>query len=79
MITATEINKKSWNSVYMSFVCRIFSNAFCPETRETSEKLASLLTRMCLVSEVMPDGETIKVEIPPTRAGQYILNAKGFK
>ncbi|XP_065842811.1 phenylalanine--tRNA ligase beta subunit-like [Oscarella lobularis] len=36
--------------------------------RETSEKLASLLTRMCLVSKVMPDGETIKVEIPPTRA-----------
>eukprot|EP00118_Oscarella_pearsei_P003094 m.12907 g.12907 ORF g.12907 m.12907 type:complete len:587 (+) comp24387_c1_seq2:64-1824(+) len=35
---------------------------------ETPANLASLLTRMCLVSEVTSDGETIRVEIPPSRA-----------
>uniref|UniRef100_A0A5F9C7D2 Phenylalanine--tRNA ligase beta subunit n=1 Tax=Oryctolagus cuniculus TaxID=9986 RepID=A0A5F9C7D2_RABIT len=36
--------------------------------RETPENLAKLLTRMCLKSEVIGDGNQIEVEIPPTRA-----------
>uniref|UniRef100_A0A8C5PLT3 Phenylalanine--tRNA ligase beta subunit n=1 Tax=Leptobrachium leishanense TaxID=445787 RepID=A0A8C5PLT3_9ANUR len=36
--------------------------------RETPSNLAKLLTRMCLKSEVLEDGEQIGVEIPPTRA-----------
>lgn len=32
-----------------------------------AEEMARLLTRMCLGSEVMEDGEHIRVEIPPTR------------
>ncbi|XP_070561623.1 phenylalanine--tRNA ligase beta subunit-like [Ptychodera flava] len=34
---------------------------------EDAKSVASLLTRMCLKSEVLEDGEHIKVEIPPTR------------
>ncbi|NP_001408307.1 phenylalanine--tRNA ligase beta subunit isoform 2 [Mus musculus] len=36
--------------------------------RETPANLAKLLTRMCLKSEVIGDGNQIEVEIPPTRA-----------
>uniref|UniRef100_A0A8C4PMA2 Phenylalanine--tRNA ligase beta subunit n=1 Tax=Equus asinus TaxID=9793 RepID=A0A8C4PMA2_EQUAS len=36
--------------------------------RETPENLAKLLTRMCLKSEVIGDGNQIEIEIPPTRA-----------
>ncbi|XP_031564796.1 phenylalanine--tRNA ligase beta subunit-like [Actinia tenebrosa] len=36
--------------------------------KETPENLAKMLTRMCLVSEVVEGGKGIKVEIPPTRA-----------
>ncbi|KAM5229305.1 phenylalanine--tRNA ligase beta subunit isoform 2-T2 [Ctenodactylus gundi] len=36
--------------------------------RETPENLAKLLTRMCLKSEVIGDGNQIEVEVPPTRA-----------
>ena len=35
---------------------------------ENAENMANLLTRMCLNSEVKDDGESIDVEIPPTRA-----------
>ena len=35
---------------------------------ESAEKIADLLTRMCLNSEVKDNGESIEVEIPPTRA-----------
>ena len=38
--------------------------------QETSEGVASLLTRMCLKSEVSGDGASVAVEIPPTRAGK---------
>ena len=34
---------------------------------ETAEKLATLLTKMCLESTVVNSGEGIEVEIPPTR------------
>ncbi|XP_027961099.1 phenylalanine--tRNA ligase beta subunit isoform X2 [Eumetopias jubatus] len=36
--------------------------------RETPENIAKLLTRMCLKSEVIGDGNQIEIEIPPTRA-----------
>ncbi|ERE86543.1 phenylalanyl-tRNA synthetase beta chain isoform 2 [Cricetulus griseus] len=36
--------------------------------RESPANLAKLLTRMCLKSEVIGDGNQIEVEIPPTRA-----------
>lgn len=36
--------------------------------RESPERLADLLTRMCLLSEVTDDGKSVRVEIPPTRA-----------
>ncbi|KAB1279159.1 Phenylalanine--tRNA ligase beta subunit [Camelus dromedarius] len=36
--------------------------------RETPENLAKLLTRMCLKSQVIGDGNQIEIEIPPTRA-----------
>ncbi|XP_041733871.2 phenylalanine--tRNA ligase beta subunit [Coregonus clupeaformis] len=35
---------------------------------ESTEHIAQLLTKMCLLSEVMSDGEQIEVEIPPTRS-----------
>nr|XP_006815108.1 PREDICTED: phenylalanine--tRNA ligase beta subunit-like [Saccoglossus kowalevskii] len=34
---------------------------------ESADTLARLLTRMCLKSEVIDNGENIKVEVPPTR------------
>ena len=36
---------------------------------EGAESIAKLLTRMCLKSEVMEDKSSVKIEIPPTRAG----------
>lgn len=36
--------------------------------RESPANLAKLLTRMCLKSEVIGDGNQIEVEIPPTRS-----------
>ncbi|KAB0401969.1 hypothetical protein E2I00_012992, partial [Balaenoptera physalus] len=35
--------------------------------RETPENLTKLLTRMCLKSEVIGDGDQLEIEIPPTR------------
>ncbi|KAI2656455.1 Phenylalanine--tRNA ligase beta subunit [Labeo rohita] len=35
---------------------------------ESAERIAQLLTRMCLKSEVSGEGDQIQVEIPPTRA-----------
>ncbi|XP_035616727.1 phenylalanine--tRNA ligase beta subunit [Oncorhynchus keta] len=35
---------------------------------ESTEHIAQLLTKMCLRSEVMSDGDQIEVEIPPTRS-----------
>ena len=37
--------------------------------RESAESIAKLLTKMCLRSEVIEEGKSIKIEIPPTRAG----------
>ena len=34
----------------------------------TAEEMAARLTRMCLDSEVMDEGKSLKVQIPPTRA-----------
>lgn len=39
---------------------------------EEASTIASLLTRMCLRSEVVDEGKTIQVEVPPTRAGKCI-------
>ena len=35
---------------------------------ESAENIASLLTRMCLQTEVVEEGKKLRVEIPPTRA-----------
>jgi len=37
---------------------------------ESAESIAKLLTKMCLRSEVAEGGRSIKIEIPPTRAGK---------
>ncbi len=37
---------------------------------ESPESIARLLTRMCLKSEVTEDGKSVRMEIPPTRAGR---------
>ena len=37
---------------------------------EGAESVARLLTKMCLHSEVIEGGISVKIEIPPTRAGQ---------
>ncbi len=36
----------------------------------SAEEVASLLTRMCLRSEVCEDGKNVSIEVPPTRAGE---------
>ena len=36
---------------------------------EGAESIAKLLTKMCLRSQVIEGGKSIKIEIPPTRAG----------
>ncbi|XP_014665545.1 PREDICTED: phenylalanine--tRNA ligase beta subunit-like isoform X2 [Priapulus caudatus] len=36
--------------------------------RESGETIATLLTKMCLKSEVIEDGSKVKIDIPPTRA-----------
>lgn len=36
--------------------------------KESPERVADLLTRMCLQSEVIDGGKSVRVEIPPTRA-----------
>ena len=41
--------------------------------KETPKSIASLLTRMCLKSEVMDDGSNVTVEVPPTRSGKEHL------
>jgi len=46
--------------------------------QETSEGVASLLTRMCLKSEVCGDGASVAVEIPPTRAGKLGIQRQGW-
>ena len=33
-------------------------------------EVATLLTRMCLKSEVCDGGENVSIEVPPTRAGE---------
>lgn len=37
---------------------------------ESAESIAKLLTKMCLRSEVAEGGRSVKIEIPPTRAGK---------
>ena len=44
---------------------------------EEASTIANLLTRMCLKSEVVDEGKSIQVEVPPTRAGELSqLNSK---
>ena len=45
------------------FIC---VNVCCSES---AENIASLLTKMCLKSEVVDGGANITVEVPPTRHG----------
>ena len=39
---------------------------------EGAESIAKLLTKMCLRSQVIEGGKSIKIEIPPTRAGMCV-------
>lgn len=47
---------------------RIIEIFFFPFDSESTEKLAQLLTRMCLRSQPTGVGDEIEVEIPPTRS-----------
>uniref|UniRef100_A0A4W5RKV9 Phenylalanine--tRNA ligase beta subunit n=1 Tax=Hucho hucho TaxID=62062 RepID=A0A4W5RKV9_9TELE len=61
--TATDLTKAK--IVLDMMVTMFFQATFLyPST----EHIAQLLTKMCLRSEVMSDGEQIEVEIPPTRS-----------
>ena len=37
---------------------------------EGAESIAKLLTKMCLRSEVIERGKSVRIEVPPTRAGE---------
>ena len=39
-----------------------------------ASKAAEILTKMCLKSEVLPDGKRLQVNVPPTRAGMSVFN-----
>ncbi len=41
--------------------------------KETAGTIANHLTKMCLQSEVTDNGDTIRVEVPPTRPGMFDL------
>lgn len=39
---------------------------------EDASGIANLLTRMCLPSVVIDNGQSLEVEIPPTRHGRHV-------
>ena len=45
---------------------------------ESADSIASLLTRMCFKTEVTGNGTSVKVEVPPTRAGKSGMNYDGY-
>uniref|UniRef100_A0A673WE76 Phenylalanine--tRNA ligase beta subunit n=1 Tax=Salmo trutta TaxID=8032 RepID=A0A673WE76_SALTR len=79
--TATDLTKaKIVLDMMVTMFCEYCEEPFTKETlsadfinrkvgiSESTEQIAQLLTKMCLRSEVMSDGEQIEVEIPPTRS-----------
>uniref|UniRef100_A0A8C7MGW5 Phenylalanine--tRNA ligase beta subunit n=1 Tax=Oncorhynchus kisutch TaxID=8019 RepID=A0A8C7MGW5_ONCKI len=58
--TATDLTKAK---IVLDMMVTMFFQATA-----STEHIAQLLTKMCLRSEVMSDGEQIEVEIPPTRS-----------
>uniref|UniRef100_A0AAY5KNG4 Phenylalanine--tRNA ligase beta subunit n=1 Tax=Esox lucius TaxID=8010 RepID=A0AAY5KNG4_ESOLU len=79
--TATDLTKaKIVLDMMVTMFCEYCEEPFTKETlsgdfinrkvgiSESTERIAQLLTKMCLRSEVMSDGEQIEVEIPPTRS-----------
>ena len=44
---------------------------------ETADNIAQLLTRMCLKSSVVEEGRAVEVEVPPTRAGTWVVHEGG--
>uniref|UniRef100_A0A8C8CBN8 Phenylalanine--tRNA ligase beta subunit n=1 Tax=Oncorhynchus tshawytscha TaxID=74940 RepID=A0A8C8CBN8_ONCTS len=63
--TATDLTKAK---IVLDMMVTMFCE-YCEEPfTESTEHIAQLLTKMCLRSEVMSDGEQIEVEIPPTRS-----------
>ncbi len=45
----------------------------------SAEKVASLLTRMCLRSVVCEGGKSVSIEVPPTRAGKPFSDRTYFR
>ena len=84
VVSVEQINKKigiQWEILFLSIIEQVVQLwEFCIQVlqfvneflffndRESPERVADLLTRMCLQSEVTDGGKNVKVEIPPTRA-----------
>uniref|UniRef100_A0A8D3D8D8 Phenylalanine--tRNA ligase beta subunit n=1 Tax=Scophthalmus maximus TaxID=52904 RepID=A0A8D3D8D8_SCOMX len=66
--TATDVTKAK---IVLDMMVTMFSESIClcfsPDS-ESTEKIAQLLTKMCLRSQVTGVGDEIEVEIPPTRS-----------
>uniref|UniRef100_A0A665W7N6 Phenylalanine--tRNA ligase beta subunit n=1 Tax=Echeneis naucrates TaxID=173247 RepID=A0A665W7N6_ECHNA len=72
--TATDVTKAK---IVLDMMVTMFSEysvsvqhcfVLCPPDSESTEKIAQLLTRMCLRSRATGVGDEIEVEIPPTRS-----------
>lgn len=62
-----EVTVAVQGNAYRMKPCAIFKMIFFFCFSETPSSLAKLLTRMCLKSHVIGNGNNIEVEIPPTR------------
>lgn len=68
----TSLKDSLCSYVHDHFACACLHNIFFSwNFRKSCKEIASLLTRMCLQSEVK-DQDSIEVEIPPLRHGQLI-------
>uniref|UniRef100_A0A671X9B1 Phenylalanine--tRNA ligase beta subunit n=1 Tax=Sparus aurata TaxID=8175 RepID=A0A671X9B1_SPAAU len=63
--TATDLTKAK---TVLDMMVTMFSEYCAQPFTESTEKIAQLLTRMCLLSQVTGVGDEIEVEIPPTRS-----------
>uniref|UniRef100_A0A3P8RMA1 Phenylalanine--tRNA ligase beta subunit n=1 Tax=Amphiprion percula TaxID=161767 RepID=A0A3P8RMA1_AMPPE len=63
--TATDLTKAK---IVLDMMVTMFSEYCSQPFTESTEKIAQLLTRMCLLSRATGVGDEIEVEIPPTRS-----------
>uniref|UniRef100_A0A3Q1GKW4 Phenylalanine--tRNA ligase beta subunit n=1 Tax=Acanthochromis polyacanthus TaxID=80966 RepID=A0A3Q1GKW4_9TELE len=63
--TATDLTKAK---IVLDMMVTMFSEYCSQPFTESTEKIAQLLTRMCLLSQATGVGDEIEVEIPPTRS-----------